>query len=102
MLSSFSLRNGKNIIFWENKWLGDLALKHTWPFLYGIARKKKCSAETMFLNYSDKQLEIFSVNLDSLNAFHSSCELHDFIEKMDVVSLQSGNDIVDWKLTSNR
>ena len=28
MLSSFSLKNGKNIIFWENKWLGDLALKN--------------------------------------------------------------------------
>ena len=77
-------------------------MKHTWPYLYAITREKKCSAETTFLNYSDRQLEIFSVNLDSLNTFHSSCELHDFIEKMDVVSLHSGNDIVEWKLTSNR
>ena len=102
MLSSFSLRNGKNIILWENKWLADLALKNAWPFLYTIARKKKCSIETMFLNYSDRQLEIFAVNIDSLNTFHSSCELHDFIEKMDSVRLQLGNDIVEWKLTSNR
>ena len=62
MLSSFSLRNGKNIIFWENKWFGDLALKNVWPFLYSLARKKKCSVETMLQNYSERQLDIFFVN----------------------------------------
>ena len=60
-----------------------------------LLEKKKYSVETMFLNYSDRQLKIFAVNLDSLNTFHSSCELHDFIEKMDSVSLQLGHDIVE-------
>ena len=85
MLSSFSLRNCKNIIFWENKWLGDLALKNVWPFLYSIARKKKSSVETMLQNYSERQLDIFSVNLDYLNFFLSSNELYDFIMTIDSV-----------------
>ena len=63
---------------------------------------KKCSAEKMVLNYTERQLDIFSVSHDSLNAFHSSCELHDFIDKMDAINLLPGSDLVEWKLTPNR
>ena len=77
-------------------------MKTVWPFLYTIARKKKCSAETMLMNYADRQLEIFAVNNDSLYAFHSFGELHDFIERMDSARLQLGNDRIEWFLTSNR
>ena len=56
----------------------------------------------MFLNYTNRQLEIFAVNIDSLNTFHSSSELYDFIDKMDSNRLQLGNDMIEWKLTSNR
>ena len=101
MLSSFSLSDGKNIIFWENKWVGDLALKHTWPYLYSISRKK-CSVEKMVLSYSERQLEIFPVSFNSLNAFHSSFELHDFIDKMDSICLSLGTDLVELNLTTHK
>ena len=44
------------------------------------------------MNYADRQLEIFAVNNDYLYAFHSSGELHDFMERMDLARLQLGND----------
>ena len=94
--------NGKNIIFWENKWLRDRVPKYEWHFLYSLARKKKCSAETFFLNYADRQLDIFAVNNESLLAFHSSDELHEFIECMKSLQLQLGQDKVEWTLTANK
>ena len=102
MISSFSIHNGKNIIFWENKWLRDRALKYVWPFLYSLTRKKKCSAESLLLNYADRQLNIFSVNNDSLLAFHSSDELHDFMECIEALQLQLGVDNIEWFLTPNK
>ena len=77
----------------------ELALKTVWPFLYSFARKKKCSVETILKNYSERQLDVFSVNCDYLKFFHSSSELHDFMVTMDLVRLQSGTDIVEWFLT---
>ena len=77
-------------------------MKTVWPFLYSLARKKKYTVETMLSNYANRQLEIFAVNSDSLLAFHSSGELHDFMEKMDLIRLQEGTDRVDWFLTSHK
>ena len=82
--------------------MGEQALKTVWSFLYSLARKEKCTVETMLSNYVDRQLEIVAVNSDSLLAFHSSEELHDFMEKMDLIRLQEGNDRVEWFLTSNK
>ena len=56
----------------------------------------------MLQNYSERQLDIFSVNLDHLNFFHSFNELHDFIVTMYSVRLQWGIDKVEWILTLNR
>ena len=56
----------------------------------------------MVLNYSERQLEIFLVSLESLNAFHSSSELHVFIDKMDFIRLTHGTNSVEWNLTSHR
>ena len=56
----------------------------------------------MALSYNERQLEISPVGLESLNAFHSSSELHDFIDKMDSIRLTHGADLVEWNLTSHR
>ena len=37
---TFQVRNGKDIRFWEDKWLGNFTLKDRYPPLYNIVRKK--------------------------------------------------------------
>jgi hypothetical protein len=37
---SFQLNNGKQIRFWEDKWLGNSNFQHQYPSLYNIVRKK--------------------------------------------------------------
>jgi hypothetical protein len=36
----FYLNNGKQIQFWEDKWLGNYSLQEQYPTLYNIAKKK--------------------------------------------------------------
>jgi hypothetical protein len=37
---SFSIRDGKQIRFWEDKWLGNATLREQYPALYSIVRYK--------------------------------------------------------------
>ena len=73
-----------------------------WHFLYFLARKKKCSVKSLLLNYADRQLDIFSVNNDSLLAFHSCDELHEFMKSIEALQLQLGVDNIEWFLTPNK
>ena len=45
--------------------------------------EKKCSVDSLCLNYADQQLDVLAVNHEALLAFHSSVELHEFIECME-------------------
>ena len=54
------------------------------------------------MNYADRQLDFFSLNNEALLAFHSSDELHEFMECMESMQLQMGMDKVDWLLTPNK
>jgi hypothetical protein len=37
---SFSIRDGSEIRFWEDKWLGNASLREQYPALYAIVRHK--------------------------------------------------------------
>jgi hypothetical protein len=39
-LGSFSIRDGSEIRFWEDKWLGNATLHEQYPSLYNIIRHK--------------------------------------------------------------
>jgi hypothetical protein len=39
-LGSFSIRDGSEIRFWEDKWLGNATLREQYPALYNIIRHK--------------------------------------------------------------
>jgi hypothetical protein len=39
-LGSFSIKNGAEIRFWEDKWLGNTTLREHYPALYDIVRHK--------------------------------------------------------------
>jgi hypothetical protein len=37
---SFSIRDGSEVRFWEDKWLGNASLREHYPALYAIVRHK--------------------------------------------------------------
>jgi hypothetical protein len=36
----YQIKNGKQIRFWEDKWLGNYSFQHQYPTLYNIVRRK--------------------------------------------------------------
>jgi hypothetical protein len=44
-MGSFTLQNGKVVIFWEDIWLGSTTLKVQYPNLYNIVRRNAMVAE---------------------------------------------------------
>jgi hypothetical protein len=47
-LGQFQLGNGKNIKFWEDKWVGNFLLKELYPSLFTITGKKHISIALVF------------------------------------------------------
>jgi hypothetical protein len=47
LYESFHLNNGKQIRFWEDKWLGNYSFKDQYPSLYNIVRKKSATVESV-------------------------------------------------------
>ena len=47
-LEHFKLRDGTQIIFWEDTWCGNVAFKYLYPNLYAIVRKKKATVSDVF------------------------------------------------------
>jgi hypothetical protein len=42
---SFHLNNGKQIRFWEDRWLGNYSFQHQYPSLHNLVRKKSDGGE---------------------------------------------------------
>jgi hypothetical protein len=50
-MGNFKLQDGKQIRFWEDKWLGDNTLREQYLNLYSIVRKKSATvAKNLVLN----------------------------------------------------
>jgi hypothetical protein len=47
-MGSFKLQDGKMIRFWEDTWLGAIALKEQYPNLYNIVRRKSATMSKWF------------------------------------------------------
>jgi hypothetical protein len=55
-MGNFIVQDGKQIKFWEDRWLGAATLKVEYPNLYNIARKKKCDSSINFQHNTAKCL----------------------------------------------
>jgi hypothetical protein len=44
---TFEIRNGSQVRFWEDRWLGDIASKTQYPSLYNIVQRKFKIVETI-------------------------------------------------------
>jgi hypothetical protein len=47
MHGSFRLNNGKQIRFWEDKWLGNYSFKYQYTSLYNIVRRKSDTVQSV-------------------------------------------------------
>jgi hypothetical protein len=47
MHGSFHLNNGKQICFFEDKWLGNYSFQQQYPSLYNIVRRKNLTVESV-------------------------------------------------------
>jgi hypothetical protein len=69
-MGTFKLQDGKQIRFWEDKWLGTNALKEEYPNLYNIVRRKNATVTDIFrsspLNISFRR----SLVAENLNSWH--------------------------------
>ncbi|WVZ90605.1 hypothetical protein U9M48_036890 [Paspalum notatum var. saurae] len=79
-LGSFILKNGTQVSFWEDTWLGDQPLNYQFPSLFNIVRKKM-------------QLRALTEN--------KLTEWHNLVIRSANVSLIEGNDMFRWNLHSN-
>jgi hypothetical protein len=47
-LGVFTVNNGRNVRFWQDKWLGNFTLQDRYPSLYKIVRRKDAAVSSVF------------------------------------------------------
>jgi hypothetical protein len=89
---SFHLNNGKQILFWEDRWLGNQSLQHQYPSLYNLVRRKSAIVESV--------LSMVHLNV-SFHRFinHNNHILwNDLVGRIMHVRLNDQNDVFSWIL----
>jgi hypothetical protein len=91
-MGNFKLQDGKQIRFWEDKWLGDNTLKEQYLNLYNIVQKKSA---TVAKNFSTRPLNVsFRRSLVAANLQ----SWHHLILRLANVHLRERADIFRWSL----
>jgi hypothetical protein len=92
MHGSFRLNNGKQIRFWEDKWLGNHSFQEQYPTLYNIVRRKSATVESVLstvpLNVSFQRV-LTQNNLELWN---------NLVVRIMDVELNDLNDVFIWNL----
>jgi hypothetical protein len=90
-MGNFKLQDGKQIRFWEDKWLGDNTLKEQYLNLYNIVRNKSA---TVAKNFSTRPLNVSFRSLVAANLQ----SWHHLILRLANVHLRERVDIFRWLL----
>ena len=91
----FAIRDGSEIRFWEDKWLGNAPLKDQYPALYSIVRhKSETLAETMRTSPPNVAFrrDLTGPRLATWNAL---------LQRLTMVQLSTGSDVFRWSLNEN-
>jgi hypothetical protein len=91
----FSIRDGSEIRFWEDKWLGNTTLREQYPALYNIVcYKEDTLAKVMGSNPPQVTFrrDLIGARLVSWNAL---------LQRLENVHLTQGSDEFRWNLTEN-
>ena len=92
---SFSIKDGSEIRFWEDKWLDNATLREQYPALYNIVRHK---GDTLA-----KVLESFPPVMDFRRDLNGPrlASWNELLQKLASVHLTQGSDEFRWSLTKN-
>ena len=92
---SFSIKNGSEIRFWEDKWLGNTTLREQYPALYNVVRHKSDTLAKVMESSPPNvtfRRSIVGPRQASWNAL---------LQRLDSVQLTQGSDVFRWNLTEN-
>ena len=92
---SFSIRNGSEIRFWEDKWLGQFTLREQYPALYNIVRYKGDTLAKV-MGTSPPNVSFKRTLLGPRQASWNALLL-----RLDSVQLTEDPDKFRWNLTKN-
>jgi hypothetical protein len=92
---SFSIKDGSEIRFWEDKWLGNTTLREQYPALYNIVRHK---GDTIA-----KVLENFPPNVEFRRSLIGprQASWQNLLQRLEFVQLTQRPDVFHWNLTGN-
>jgi hypothetical protein len=92
---SFSIRDGSEIRFWEDKWLGATTLREQYPALYRIIRHKDVTLQSVMVTSPPTMTfrrDVVGPRLTSWN---------ELLQRLAPIQLVQGKDIFRWELTKN-
>jgi hypothetical protein len=92
---SFSIRNGSEIRFWEDRWLGTTTLREQYPALYNIVRHKSDTLQKVMETSPPSmsfRRDITGPRLVSWN---------ELLQRLASIQLVPGADEFRWNLTKN-
>jgi hypothetical protein len=90
---AFSIKDGSEIRFWEDKWLGTTSLRKKYPTLYNIVRHK---GDTMA-----KILETSPPNVSFRRDLQRLVSWNALLLRLENIHLQPGHDEFRWNLHKN-
>jgi hypothetical protein len=92
---SFSIKDGSEIRFWEDKWLGNATLREQYPALYNIVRHKGDTIATVMESFPPNvtfRRDLIGPRLQSWNIL---------LQRLSTVQLPHGSDVLRWNLHGN-
>jgi len=92
-LSVFNIHNGSQTKFWEDKWLGNFALKEQYLSLYNIIRKKHISVANAFASTP------FNISFRRSLVGEKLLKWNELVAKIAFVQLDDQQDSIKWSLT---
>ena len=92
---SFSIRDGSEICFWKDKWLGQSTLREQYPALYTIVRNKNDTIAKV-LGTSPPDVSFRKSLLGTKQASWNA-----LLIRLDSAQLSKGPDKFQWNLTKN-
>ena len=92
---SFSIKNGAEIRFWEDRWLGTTTLREQYPTLYSIVRHKGDTLQKV-MESSPPSMTFRRVLIGPRLA-----SWNELLQRLGSIQLVQGTDEFRWSLTKN-
>jgi hypothetical protein len=92
-LGVFTLKNGEQIRFWEDKWLGNQSLMFQYPSLFQIVRHKSATIANVFISV------LLNVSFRMSLVGHNLILWYNLVQRLVYVRLSTDKDCFRWNLT---